>query len=218
MQNKQHHQNRNLHLYYQPIYNDMPVNQNHGPLIEEYLARTNRCIESALATHRRVILIRVDLRLPRDDEARPVGDPDRSYISKFFASLKSKIDSKGYRARAQGKRWHDTEIYYVWCKEYSFEHREHYHVAIFLNGDTFRGLGAFDVSQDSLYKLIVEAWASALGIPIPDAIGLPNFAGTGVTTIRRGEPYDGVFYWLSYFAKAKTKTWGDNKRSFGCSR
>lgn len=217
MRYKHHHQNRNLHLYFQPTYNNMPVNQYQGPLIEEYLSRLDATIQSALKAHRRVVLIRVDLRLPLSESFPPV-EPNRSYMTRFLASLTARIENKGKRTRAQGKRWHDTEIKYAWCKEFSAEHRDHYHVAILLNGDTFRGLGSFDLLDDSLYTLIIKAWASALGIDLPSAVGLAHFADRGATIIKRGEPYDEVFYWLSYFAKSSSKSWGDGKRAFDCSR
>lgn len=66
----------------QPIHNDY------------WLSRFESILDSALAQHRAVSLIRVDLRFP---EHMPVTimdpDPDSAVISRFFASLKAKIQA-----------------------------------------------------------------------------------------------------------------------------
>lgn len=59
-----------------------------------WLSRFDSLLDSALAQHRAVSLIRVDLRFP---EYMPVTimdpDPDSAVISRFFASLKAKIQA-----------------------------------------------------------------------------------------------------------------------------
>ncbi len=59
-----------------------------------WLSRFDSLLDSALSQHRAVSLIRVDLRFP---EYMPVTimdpDPDSAVISRFFASLKAKIQA-----------------------------------------------------------------------------------------------------------------------------
>ncbi|UUF37065.1 inovirus Gp2 family protein [Escherichia coli] len=66
----------------QPIHNDY------------WLSRFESILNSALVQHRAVSLIRVDLRFP---EHMPVTimdpDPDSAVISRFFESLKAKIQA-----------------------------------------------------------------------------------------------------------------------------
>lgn len=73
----------------QPIHNDY------------WLSRFESILNSALVQHRAVSLIRVDLRFP---EYMPVTimdpDPDSAVISRFFASLKAKIQA--YQRKKDG--------------------------------------------------------------------------------------------------------------------
>ncbi len=66
----------------QPIHNDY------------WLSRFESILNSALAQHRAVSLIRVDLRFPEYMPATIMDpDPDSAVISRFFESLKAKIQA-----------------------------------------------------------------------------------------------------------------------------
>ncbi len=70
-----------------------------------WLSRFDILLDSALAQHRAVSLIRVDLRFP---EYMPVTimdpDPDSAVISRFFASLKAKIQAYQRKKRRANQR------------------------------------------------------------------------------------------------------------------
>lgn len=70
-----------------------------------WLSRFDSLLDSALSQHRAVSLIRVDLRFP---EYMPVTimdpDPDSAVISRFFASLKAKIQAYQRKKRCANQR------------------------------------------------------------------------------------------------------------------
>ncbi|KHO59339.1 transposase, partial [Escherichia coli] len=124
-----------------------------------WLSRFESILNSALAQHRAVSLIRVDLRFP---EYMPVTimdpDPDSAVISRFFASLKAKIQAYQRHKRRANKRVHATSLRYFWCREFGKEKgRKHYHVILLLNKDTWCSPGDFTVPS-SLATLIQLAW------------------------------------------------------------
>jgi hypothetical protein len=135
----------------QPIHNDY------------WLSRFESILNSALVQHRAVSLIRVDLRFP---EYMPVTimdpDPDSAVISRFFASLKAKIQAYQRKKRWANQRVHATSLRYFWCREFGKMYgRKHYHVILLLNKDTWCSLGDFS-EPSSLATMIQEAWCSAL--------------------------------------------------------
>ncbi|HCN4908837.1 TPA: YagK/YfjJ domain-containing protein, partial [Escherichia coli] len=94
----------------QPIHNDY------------WLSRFESILNSALVQHRAVSLIRVDLRFP---EHMPVTimdpDPDSAVISRFFESLKAKIQAYQRKKRRTNKRVRATTLHYFWCREFGKE-------------------------------------------------------------------------------------------------
>ena len=128
-----------------------------------WLSRFDSLLDSALAQHRAVSLIRVDLRFP---EYMPVTimdpDLDSAVISRFFASLKAKIQAYQRKKRCANQRVHATSLRYFWCREFGKMYgRKHYHVILLLNKDTWCSPGDFTVPS-SLATLIQLAWCSAL--------------------------------------------------------
>ncbi len=100
-----------------------------------WLSRFDSLLDSALSQHRAVSLIRVDLRFP---EYMPVTimdpDPDSAVISRFFESLKAKIQAYQRKKRRANKRVRATTLRYFWCREFGKEKgRKHYHVILLLN-------------------------------------------------------------------------------------
>lgn len=143
-----------------------------------WLSRFESILNSALAQHRAVSLIRVDLRFP---EYMPVTimdpDPDSAVISRFFASLKAKIQAYQRHKRRANKRVHATSLRYFWCREFGKEKgRKHYHVILLLNKDTWCSPGDFTVPS-SLATLIQLAWCSTLHLEPWQGNGLVHFPG-----------------------------------------
>ena len=142
-----------------------------------WLSRFDSLLDSALAQHRAVSLIRVDLRFPEYMPATIMDtDLDSAVISRFFESLKAKIQAYQRKKRCANQRVHATSLRYFWCREFGKEKgRKHYHVILLLNKDTWCSIGDFSESS-SLATMIQEAWCSALHLEPWQGDGLVHFS------------------------------------------
>lgn len=223
--------NPNLHITYANVWQSFQLlRQEHG-LIEEYLHNIHVVMNTALVHHPRTLMIRCDLRFPSEQLAY-----DSTTISRFMASLKAQIDHDRRSKSLAGQRVHDCQLRYVWAKEQVTSELPHYHVALFLNHDSYFNLGQFQqigyapfpdtptpyfVEQaPNMACRIVRAWASALGIHESLAIGLVHFPENPTYHLRSDDPlaFAQAFQRLSYLAKADTKLYQDGTRWFGTSR
>ena len=135
-----------------------------------WLSRFESILNSALAQHRAVSLIRVDLRFPEYMPATIMDtDLDSAVISRFFESLKAKIQAYQRHKRRANKRVRATTLR---GKE---KGRKHYHVILLLNKDTWCSPGDFTVPS-SLATLIKLAWCSALHLEPWQGNGLVHFS------------------------------------------
>lgn len=143
-----------------------------------WLSRFDSLLDSALAQHRAVSFIRVDLRFPEYMPATIMDSgPDSAVISRFFASLKAKIQAYQQHKRRTSQRVHATSLRYFWCREFGEEeNRKHYHVILLLNKDTWCSLGDFS-EPSSLAAMIQEAWCSALHLEPGKAMVWSIFPG-----------------------------------------
>ena len=142
-----------------------------------WLSRFESILDSALAQHRAVSLIRGDLRFPEYMPATIMDpDPDSAVISRFFESLKAKIQAYQRKKRCAGQRVYATSLRYFWCREFGEEeNRKHYHVILLVNKDTWCSLGDFS-EPSSLAAMIQEAWCSALHLEPWQGDGLVHFS------------------------------------------
>lgn len=142
-----------------------------------WLTRFDSILDSALAQHRAISLIRVDLRFPEYMPATIMDtDLDSAVISRFFESLKAKIQAYQRKKRRANKRVRATTLHYFWCREFGKEKgRKHYHVILLLNKDTWCSPGDFTVPS-SLATLIKLAWCSALHLEPWQGNGLVHFS------------------------------------------
>ncbi|WP_166110061.1 inovirus Gp2 family protein [Pseudoalteromonas sp. Z9A5] len=196
----------------QPLYN--PI----------YQQRIESVLNHAVEQYPRLNVVRFDLYLP--DYYQCIDTPKavaNNLISRFFASLKVRLSIDAIQRRRLGHRVHDTDLYYVWAREFGeLANKEHYHITIFINKDRFHSLGSYDYNSGSLASLIIQAWASALSIPAYEAQNLINFPDNASNWIeRKSKGYlaqkAAVGTRLNYLAKNKTKVYGDGKRNFGTS-
>lgn len=211
--------NPNQHLYFEDTYQCYPVIQHRGPLVEQYLATLLRVLHQALQAHRRVCSIRFDLRFPA--EMHSARDTTSNQVmSRFIESLKAKVRHNRACAKERNPSSEDTDLRYVWAREGSQDGRVHYHVAILLNRDAFFSLGSFTSDKPNMAKRIVEAWASALGLPVDVCGGLVHFPPNAVYRFDANSPEDiaAFFYRASYLCKADTKHFGHGHHGFGASR
>ena len=218
-----HTSNTNLTVVNNGIYRGLSVFPR--ALSCEYLEASLQTMHRALNEHSRTLMVRFDLHLP--SWMNLPDSPmvyDTNAITKFIKSLNAKIDSDRDCKRREGKRVHSCTLRYVWARERATVDKDHYHVAIFLNNDTYNRLGNFNVTGRNLSTKIVEAWTSALRLEDYDTRGLVHFPkDTPVYYIDRNasdypQKLGASFYRLSYLAKLETKHYGDRTRSFGYSR
>lgn len=84
-------------------------------------------------------------------------------------------------------------------------------------------MGRFDKTEGNMAARIKKAWASALGYHILDISGLVHFPVNPTYHLNQNSTsfsleLDELFYRVSYFAKAKSKNFGDYSNAFGSSR
>lgn len=205
-------------LWFAPLYAGMPVYLDRGPLLTRHLDAIHRTMVSALTVSPRSYAVRFDLRLPDD-----FAWSDTEVITRFFRSLHRLLDQADLQKTLEGKRVHPHRLHYCWVREWGGGGKPHYHVALMLNRDRYRTLGAFSADEGNLSARIKQAWASALQRPIADSARLVEFPKNAeyhllCNSRSYQEDVSALFYRLSYFAKADTKRFGIGQRSFGTSR
>ncbi|PKO41360.1 MAG: inovirus Gp2 family protein [Betaproteobacteria bacterium HGW-Betaproteobacteria-6] len=215
---KRHPKNNNLKLFFGESYEGFDVQHRYAPLVEEYLSRTLYVARLALLQHRKTFAFRVDLRFPTNqliDDAQ-TNKP----LERFFKSLRAKIEHKRLLREKKSGHAHGTAVSHIWCREIGKHGVPHYHLAILLNRDAFFKLGKFKIGKRNLFNLLVEAWSSALKLPVEDMDGLvhiPKKHGYKLTSDDR-DAFNDFFHRVSYLCKAETKHFGDGVHSFGTSR
>ena len=210
--------NRNISLEESGFYKGLKVYSKRGPLISEYMDCMMKVLGNSLLEHHRTLAVRLDLRLPKDFKYF-----DASIMSKFFSSLKSKIAYDLHRKEMKGTRVHKCNLRYFWVKEQSTADLPHFHVVIFLNYNTYMGLGNYESDNNSnLAARIKAAWASALSVPIATAGPLVEFprncqyrlffsaANFEITK-------NNLIFRMSYLAKLDSKRFGSRQRNVGYS-
>ncbi|HHH4168823.1 TPA: inovirus Gp2 family protein [Providencia stuartii] len=188
---------------------------------DHYIQKINHTIRKALLIHNRVTAIRVDLRFPSENIFH---FNDSRVITRFFESLKAKINADLKRKNKIWKRNHICPLSYVWVREFGeINNKKHYHVLLLLNKDVYWRLGDFIKTEGTLYALIQQAWCSAIGVNYPAERYLIHIPDNAITWLDNNKPNnESTIFELNqrcrYLAKEHTKYYGDGERSFGCSR
>ncbi|ELB2120014.1 inovirus Gp2 family protein [Vibrio parahaemolyticus] len=196
-----------------------------------YLDRIILTMSKALKDYKRVHALRLDLRLPVSDSEKDILRRDeilnntfnqKNIIKRFFESLKAKIKAQEKRMKASEKRVYPCHLRYVWCRERNKSDNDHYHLVLFFNKDRYFSSGYRD-NEESLVRLIMDAWSSALGEYVDNADRLVQLVYKGTHYLDQNKydfenKYQALFTRLSYFAKNRTKHYGEGKRCFGTSQ
>ncbi|WP_348224485.1 inovirus Gp2 family protein [Vibrio parahaemolyticus] len=204
-----------------------PVNE----LNTHYLDRIILTMSKALKDYKRVHALRLDLRLPVSDSEKDILRRDeilnntfnqKNIIKRFFESLKAKIKAQEKRIKVSGKRIYPCHLRYVWCRERNKSDNDHYHLVLFFNKDRYFSSGYRD-NEESLVRLIMDAWSSALGEYVDNADRLVQLVYKGTHYLDQNKydfenKYQALFTRLSYFAKNRTKHYDEGKRCFGTSQ
>ncbi|WP_285328899.1 YagK/YfjJ domain-containing protein, partial [Vibrio parahaemolyticus] len=142
-----------------------------------YLDRIILTMCKVLKDYKRVHALRLDLRLPVSDSEKDILRRDeilnntfnqKNIIKRFFESLKAKIKAQEKRMKASEKRVYPCHLRYVWCRERNKSNNDHYHLVLFFNKDRYFSSGYRD-NEESLVRLIMDAWSSALGEYVDNA-------------------------------------------------
>ena len=215
---KRHPKNNNLKLFFGESYEGFDVLLQHLPMVEEYLSRALYVTRLALLKHPRTFAFRVDLHFPADWS---FDTNDNKPLERFIASFRAKIFHNRKLRAEESEFAHNTEVSYIWCRELGEHGVPHYHLAILLNRDAFFKLGKFKIGRKNLFNLLIEAWSSALKLPVKEVLGLveiPKKNPTYSLTRDDWDAFNAFFKRVSYFCKAETKHFGDGVHSFGTSR
>ncbi|WP_256077675.1 inovirus Gp2 family protein [Massilia sp. YIM B04103] len=199
-------------------YAGLPI-QDKGPFISECLERFYLTINRALNQYREVFAFRFDLRLPANHI--PDGSAyENEIIDRFIESFKAKIKHNRQMALRENPYAHDSVVRYVWAREVGQRGRPHYHLAILLNKDAFRALGAYAPGRDNMFNRLQEAWASALNLPASAVSGLVHIPDNACYFLHRDDRASiaAFFFRVSYLCKAATKAYGHGGHGFGSSR
>ncbi|SBT11948.1 inovirus Gp2 family protein [Vibrio celticus] len=194
------------------FFNGYRVIRKYGPLIHRILMANELMIVKSLSDHNRLLVMRFELKFPTGYS----GPTD--IISKFFDSLRFKIQYDLKRKSKNRNRSINCCINYVWVKELSGNEGWHYHVALVLNYNVYRAFGKVDSRRNNTFNRISEAWASAIKCSVNDVKGLVHIPNKNSTyQLNKSSPsfhetFNDVMFRLSYFAKLKTKPYGGNTR------
>lgn len=209
---KRHPHNKQLSITYTSQFNGYPINNQSG-MIENYLDKLSTVLSKALHQDARVFAIRFDLRFPVEiDHAN-----DSAVITRFFESLKAKLNHRRSVAIAEQGDYHNHNLRYVWVKEKGRSEGCHYHVIVFLNGSVFSAVGDYSLGSNNLYTRFHEAWASALKIPAYCVKGLVHISTSWHLSRLDDHQTHRFFNAASYLCKSDTKYFEDNSHWFGCS-
>ncbi|MEZ8402694.1 inovirus-type Gp2 protein [Vibrio splendidus] len=209
------------------LFNGLPINYK-NPMSERYLKGAHAVYRNALTRYPKIFMFHVILRFPENYSASSKG-----VMTAFTRALKLRVKRDLMMKRCKRtSRVHGTGVHYVWCREFSEKHREHYHVFIMVNANTYRALGDFDEPiRYQLAGMVSESWATALSMSLSKSKGLAHFVTDVMLISTRQIPekvrtskdgtchnlYEAGFFWLSYLCKLTTKEYGRGGRNFGCS-
>lgn len=211
------------------ITHPMVVDQSQKPFNEAYLQRIEGVLCNALQDHPQTTVIRVDLHLPEDgdvgDSIASDADLSQGLMSRFIESLKAQIVAYRQRKAREGIRTHRCSVRYVWVMEQpELGGKKHYHMALFVNTDTFNALGSYGAQGKGLASLVQNAWLSAMKKrDWPEYLTLVHFVDNPLAFLELNKPefmdkLDALTFRLSYMAKHRTKRYCSAERSFGCSQ
>ncbi|MEZ9864719.1 inovirus-type Gp2 protein [Vibrio breoganii] len=213
--------------YQGTAYQSLPLNQNHS-MNERYLYSAFKTYRHAFECYPKLLMFHATLRFPANYQGNTGG-----VMSTFTRSLSERIQRDLDKRSSLVDRVHPTNVHYVWCREVSKDLKDHYHIVIMVNANSYRALGCFkQPHKHHLAGMIAHSWASAIGIPISESSGLVHFADeVKIFKTRQLSHYENAsvygnfessyeegFYWLSYLCKVTDKRYGDGFRNFGTSQ
>lgn len=208
----------------------MRINTNsYGTLNQNYVKRIQDTITKALNDYPRVMVLRVDLRLPEIETGS--YKHDSGIVTRFIVSLKAQIEADLLKKCQAGKRIHPCRVRHIWAREFNEYGKKHYHVALLFNREVYAYPGSY-TSTDGEYThnlalMIMEAWVRALGLNTvanhQQYYPLVEFPASCYYHLSKNQndytaQLSSVTDRLNYLAKDYSKDNSDSQRSFGCSQ
>ncbi|HBM3061554.1 TPA: inovirus Gp2 family protein [Klebsiella oxytoca] len=208
----------------------MSINTNsYGTLNQNYVKRIQDTITKALNDYPRVMVLRVDLRLPEIETGS--YKHDSGIVTRFVVSLKAQIEADLLKKCNAGKRVHSCHVRHIWAREFNEYGKKHYHVALLFNRETYAYPGSY-TSTDGEYThnlamMIMEAWVRALGLNTvvnhQQYYPLVEFPASCYYHLSKNHndytaQLSSVTDRLNYLAKDYSKDNSDSQRNFGCSQ
>lgn len=198
-----------------------------GPINQQTYRRMEETLDKALKEHPRTLVLRIDLYLPDK-----TFNTDSTLMTRFIASLNAQIDADIQKRSNTGARIHPCTLRYVWAREFHKDGRKHYHMALFLNKDTYAYPGTYHPDKNGEYThnlslMIMEAWVRTLKInkekDYQKRYTLINFSDKCYYQLNKNQigfiiGYPLVLDRLRYLAKEYSKDSSDGQRNFGCSQ
>ncbi|MEA3405896.1 MAG: inovirus-type Gp2 protein [Pseudomonadota bacterium] len=218
---KRHPDNKELTLWYEPIYRNAQILTTKGPMVKEYLDGLIDTYVNHKQQYRKVFTVMVNLYFPANSSLEQRVQQD--YFKRFMASLNAQVEAHGQRKRAHGDG-RSNRIRFCRVYEDGQSRGLHIHAVLFFNGHSFRALGDFNSTQNNLYHRIVAAWASALGLYACQVVneGLIDFSHKGyyidLSTAHRKQEIKQMFKHYSYICKAYSKRYDLPVKVFSRSR
>lgn len=208
----------------------MSINTNsYGTLNKNYVIRIHDTITKALNEYPRVMVLRVDLRLPEIETGSYKNDS--GIVTRFIVSLKAQIEADLLKKCHAGKRVHSSHVRHIWAREFNEDGKKHYHVALLFNREAYAYPGSYTSTYGeythNLAMMIMEAWVRALRLntavnrrqyyplvefPVNCYYHLSKNHNDFTTQL------SGVTDRLNYLAKDYSKDNSDGQRNFGCSQ
>ena len=206
-------------LHTSSSFNGYPVQVNYQPLMVNNLLIHERVLMKALSYHKRTCALRFELKFPKNFVLM-----DSRFISKFFDSLRVRIKLDLVNKNRRTGRNDKCYLSYIWVYELSSKGEWHFHVIIFLNHDIYNCFGSLKRTEGNMYSRVRASWASAINLSFDEVSGLIHIPNNAAYKINVNSEYyeqqvHDVLYRLSYFAKTKTKPYGEGSgtRFFGYS-
>lgn len=208
----------------------MSINTNsYGTLNKSYVKRIQDTINKALNEYPRVMVLRVDLRLPEIETGSYKNDS--GIVTRFAVSLKAQIEADLLKKCNAGKRVHSCHVRHIWVREFNEYGKKHYHVALLFNREAYAYPGSY-TSTDGNYThnlamMIMEAWVRALGLNTvvnhQQYYPLVEFPASCYYHLSKNHSdytaqLSNVTDRLYYLAKDYSKDNSDSQRNFGCSQ
>lgn len=213
--------NTNQELYYRNNYEGYPVQTTHGPLIKSYLDRLYSLMMVETNRHRRLFVVRLDLRFSARFELPDMAVTNQP-LQRFVEFLKYQLNAKDARTlRAKG-RLNPHGMSYAWAREVGPEsYGPHYHLLLMFNGDSYRTVGNYSNPEaPGLYQRLQEAWSYAIQLDFDLAHGLVSVVPNGQWMLNKtdGAAFAEIFHAASYLCKAGSKVFQLGFHCFGTSR